>query len=359
MKTLFSSHSRIAGVTLLAVLLSTRIHAAEAAATVKAPHAEFSELVYDFGKVKTSEPLRHDFIVTNTGNAVLNILEVKPGCGCTTAGSWDKEIQPGKTGRIPVQFNPANYSGPVTKPITITCNDPVKNIQSLQLKADIWKAIDIQPTYVQFLPVEDEVTTDTRVVKITNRTDDPLTLELQSASNPAFKTELKTIQAGKEFELHITFAGPTPTNNFSISSQIALKTTWPSQPIINLSAFAMTRPAVSISPNVITLPARQSTAVYRQSAFVMNNSSTPVKLTEASVNAEGVKVQIAESTPGKTFSLTIEYPENFNPPPGKALELTVKTTHPKRPIVTAAINVLASPTPAAPPAPAAKAVGTK
>ncbi|MBI3415983.1 MAG: DUF1573 domain-containing protein [Verrucomicrobia bacterium] len=355
MKTFYLNFARVFGVALLTALLAECVAAAEAAKTNAAPRIEFSELIHDFGKVTTTEPLRHDFIVTNTGNAVLQILEVKPGCGCTTAGTWDKEIQPGKTGRIPIQFNPANYSGPVTKSVTITCNDPAKSISSLQLKADIWKALDIQPTYVQFLPVEDEATNETRIVKITNRTDDPLTLELQSASNPAFKTELKTVQPNKEFELHITFAGSTLTNIGSISSQISLKTSWPNQPVVSFSAFAMLRQAVTISPNVLNLPARQSMAAYKQSAFVMNNSSTPVKLTEASVNAEGVKVQINESTPGKTFSLTIEYPEGFNPAPGTPLELKVKTTHPKRPIVSANILVMGPP----PGTPAAKATGTK
>src|SRR5436190_9168 len=66
--------------------------AAPAAALSKnGPRIAFSEIVYDFGKQGVSTPLRHDFIVTNIGTALLEITQVQPGCGCTTAGEWDKK----------------------------------------------------------------------------------------------------------------------------------------------------------------------------------------------------------------------------------------------------------------------------
>src|SRR2546426_46369 len=102
------------------------------------PRIRFSETNFNFGKVKTSDNLRHDFIVTNAGNAVLEITAVRPGCGCTMAGTWDHQVQPGKTGKIPIQFNPANLNGPVTKAITVTCNDPTQTNHTLQFTATVW-----------------------------------------------------------------------------------------------------------------------------------------------------------------------------------------------------------------------------
>src|SRR5215207_9677992 len=67
------------------------------------PRIKFSEDTFDFGKVKFSDVLGHDFIVTNTGNAPLVISSVMPACGCTVTGTWDREIQPGQTGKIPIQ----------------------------------------------------------------------------------------------------------------------------------------------------------------------------------------------------------------------------------------------------------------
>src|SRR5678815_2908741 len=150
-----------------------------------------------------TNPLKHDFVVTNLGNAPLLIIEVRPGCGCTTAGDWDKEIAPGKTGRIPIQFNPSSFGGPVSKSVTVTCNDPAQATHYLSIQGTIWRPIDVQPQYVHFMPAEDEITNETRIVKITNNTEEDVKLEEPKSSSAVFTTELKTIKAGKEWELHI------------------------------------------------------------------------------------------------------------------------------------------------------------
>src|SRR5688572_23478459 len=182
---------------------------APAAATAKpgGPQIKFSEMVHNFGKVKSSDVLRHDFIVTNTGSALLELTDVKPACGCTVTGTWDRQIQPGQTGKIPIQFSPANFNGRVTKSITVACNDPAQPTHSLQIQATIWRPIDVQPAQVYFTPVEGEEANDTKVVRITSNLDQPLTLEAPQSSNPALKLEVKTLEPGKAFELHVTFSG--------------------------------------------------------------------------------------------------------------------------------------------------------
>ena len=68
------------------------------------PKIQFADIVYDFGKVNSGAPVKHTFVFTNIGTATLQILDVHPGCGCTTAGTWDKQVEPGKTGSIPLEF---------------------------------------------------------------------------------------------------------------------------------------------------------------------------------------------------------------------------------------------------------------
>src|SRR2546426_11032047 len=75
----------------------------------KGPHIDFAETSFDFQKVFPTDKPVHEFIFTNSGDAMLEISDVKPGCGCTTAGTWDHQVEPGKTGKIPLQFNPANF----------------------------------------------------------------------------------------------------------------------------------------------------------------------------------------------------------------------------------------------------------
>jgi hypothetical protein len=88
------------------------------------PGDQFDLTMFDFGKVNQGEVVKHEFVFTNTGTATLEITAVRPGCGCTTAGIWDKLVEPGKTGIIPLQFNSANFGGKVFKSATVTCSDP-------------------------------------------------------------------------------------------------------------------------------------------------------------------------------------------------------------------------------------------
>jgi hypothetical protein len=309
------------------------------------PKIQFQELIHDFGKIKANEPQRTDFIFTNTGNAVLEVTDVRPGCGCTTAGQWDRKVEPGKTGKIPIQFNPGAPSGTVTKSISVTCNDPVQSVQNLQVKATIWKPVDVNPAYVYFMGVEGEVTNDVKVVKITNNLEESITLEKPESNNPNFKTELKTLVPGKEFELTVTYV-PT-TTNAQPQSMITMKSTSTNLPLVSVTAYAMPQPAVVAMPQAIRLPAGPLSPNYRQPVTIRNNSAKPIQLTDPVVNAEGVTVQTTETQPGKLFTLNLTFPTNFTSRSDMAL--TVKTSHPKYPLLRVPFIQAAVPSPTAAP----------
>jgi len=88
-----------------------------------APKIQFDLDVRDLGRVVEGQIVRADFTIMNVGDAVLEISEVRPTCGCTTADKWDRRIEAGRSGVIPLQFNSAGYLGPVTKTVTVVCND--------------------------------------------------------------------------------------------------------------------------------------------------------------------------------------------------------------------------------------------
>ena len=83
------------------------------------PRIEFGEREHDFGEVQAGQKFQHTFVFTNTGLSTLEILQVRPSCGCTTAGEWDKRVEPGGVGQIPIQFNTANFSGMIHKTVSV------------------------------------------------------------------------------------------------------------------------------------------------------------------------------------------------------------------------------------------------
>jgi hypothetical protein len=324
-----------------AVCLNLMGQDAPAAAKASAPKIQFSETTFNFGKVQPTNALRHDFIVTNVGTALLEITAVQPGCGCTTAGAWDKQIEPGKTGKIPIQFNPANFAGPVSKAVTVTCNDPAQATHYLQIQATIWRPIDIQPQYVHFMPIDGEETNETKVVRITNNLDEPVTLETPRSATPVFKTELKTVRPGKEFELHITYAGPV--SNAPMQGNITVNTSAAGSQPLSVTAFAMPQPALVAMPQVVQLPVGPFNAGFQYPVSIRNNSHSLIKLSEPSVNAEGVTVNLQEVEQGKNFRLNLSVSSNFQARANQMMELSVKTTNPKHPVFKIPVTQAASP----------------
>jgi hypothetical protein len=300
------------------------VHGAPAPA---GPQARYSELLIDFGKVTAAEIKRHTFVVTNTGSATLVVSDVAPGCGCTTAGAWDKEIAPGKTGRIPIEFNPANFSGVVAKSVVVTTNDPDRPMQVLDIRANVWRPLEIEPAFTSFLPIEGEARTETKVVRILNNLEKPVTLESPQSTNPHFKTELKSIQPGKEFELHISYdSAVTPP---SLNTAISIKTSVVEQPVLNITAFAMPQPAVVTIPAAIQLPPVPITANYTYNVVVRNNATAALQVTSASASLAGLGVKIIESQAGRIYYVSVSFPKDFKVPAENPPVITIKTSHPR------------------------------
>jgi hypothetical protein len=296
------------------------------------PRILFADTIHDFGTLSAGDVRRCDFVFTNTGNTVLEVTEVRPTCGCTTAAEWSRRVEPGQTGKIPLQLNTANFQGPVVKFVTIVCNDPAQPNHQLQLKANIWKPIDVAPNFVMFNLNNESQTNEVRVVKITNNTPQPIEISPPEVGNPAFRAEIKAIEPGKVFELHIH-----PTAPFSpgtVQTTITAKTTSTNMPVVTVTALSMVQPPVVAVPQQIYLPPGPLANAMPMTVLIQNNTAEPITISDAAITLENVSVKVTESQPGKVFSLTLAFPQGFELPAGRPGTLTAKTSHPKVPLIT-------------------------
>jgi len=315
--------------------------AGAAPADTSGPKIQFATPVYDFGKVSAGEPVKHEYVFTNTGDALLIISNVQPSCGCTTAGQWTKQVEPGQTGVIPIQFNSGAYGGPVGKTITITSNDKGQRQVVLQLKGTIWKPIDVNPQFAMMNVPPDSESNVTTTVRIVNNMEPPLTLSEPESNNQSFTAELKTIQPGKEFQLLIKTVPPLGTG--SVQGQITLKTSATNVPTLSVTAFANIQPAVTVSPAQIMLQTNPSTNQQTYMISIHNNSVKPLTLSEPGVNAKDVDVQMKETEPGRQFTLTLTFPAGFEIAQGESVELSVKSSHPQFQVIKVPVRQMPRP----------------
>jgi hypothetical protein len=310
---------------------STSPTAAVSAREPSGAKIQFAEMLFDFGKVNGGEVVRHDFVFTNTGTAALEITDVRPGCGCTAAGTWDRQVQPGKTGVIPLQFNSTGFSGTVTKSATVTCNDHGQSNVVLQLKSTVWKPFDVMPAMTVFNVSSESQTNEIRVVRLVSNLEEPVELSELQSTNRSLLAELKTIRPGKEFELRLT-AVPPFTSNTTFET-VSVKTSSPRMPLLNVNAYIMVQQPIFVAPNQITLPVGRLSAGLSSSVKILNKGTNSLVLSDASVNSPGTEVRLQEIQPGQVFSLMVNFPAGFQPNPGENIEVTVKSNHRRFPLI--------------------------
>jgi hypothetical protein len=116
-------------------------------------------------------------------------------------------------------------------------------------------------------------------------------------------------------------------------------------------------------------------AKHTVSIMIQNNSATPLKLSEPTVDTKEIAVKLAEPNPGRSFTATLDIPEGFKLAEGAKAEFSVKSDNPRHPLLKVPITqmpkpiatpvaphptiVPLTPTPIAPPTPPASASTSK
>ena len=322
---------------------ATAVTSTNVAATANGigPKIQFATPVYDFGRSKSGEPVKYTYVFTNTGDGLLILAAVQPQCGCTAAGDWTKQVEPGKTGLIPIQYNGA-ANGPVVKQVTVTCNVTNQPTVILQLKGTLYRPFELFPP-MAVLNILPDAESASGVVSITNNMEEPLVLSMPESNNRAFAAELKTNAPGKGYQLIISAVPPMPPG--SVQGQVSLRTSWTNPAVISVPVQLVVQPAVMVIPSYITLASGPLGKAVTNSVSIQNNSTNLLTLSEPTVNASGAEAQIREMQPGKSFTAMVAFPEGFQVPPGQQVELSIKSSNPKFPLIKVPVMQMSRPAP--------------
>ena len=96
----------------------------------------------------------------------------------------------------------------------------------------------------------------------------------------------------------------------------------------------MVQQPVVVAPTQIMLPPGPLTNTVHHVVTIRSTGTNSLVLSDAAVNVPGAAVRIQETQPGRFFNLTVDFPEGFQAKPEQKVELTVKSNHPKFPLIT-------------------------
>jgi hypothetical protein len=297
--------------------------------TGSGPRIHVSQPIHDFGKVPSGEQRVHEFLVENVGSAPLEISHVRTSCGCTTTGQWDRRIEPGSTGRIPIRFDTGNFSGALQRTVTLVTNDPDNNQLVMQVKAQIWTPVEVTPKTVMFQYDREATEGQTNTVRLLSHLDEPLQFNPVTTSHPSFAASLKTVVPGKEFALEIRTVPPVGTG--MITAPLVLQPVTTNLQPVQVMVYAIETQPVTVSPASLMLPVGPARTGTRPGVTIRNNTSHPFELSDPQVNVPGATVQVVELQANRLFRLTPIFPEDYELPTGEQVELTVKSNHPRYP----------------------------
>jgi copper(I)-binding protein len=223
------NHMRLLLSITLAILLLTGT--AFATPVIKVEHP-----VHNFGTITQGNKLDHTFIIRNSGDSPLKIVNIRPACGCTAANATVPLVSPGKSSEVKVTFNSANFFGTVTKTIAVETNDPKTPVYTLTLTGTVAEEIAVNPKQLNLGQVK---AGNTKSVSLTLENRGAKTIRIISVKTPMPQVVIRTgkniLKTGESATITVNI---TPrTEDKMLSGYLSIITDNPTKPEIMVPVY--------------------------------------------------------------------------------------------------------------------------
>lgn len=282
------------------------------------PKITLVEPIKDFGTVPKGQMLDWSFVIKNTGTSNLEIKSANPTCGCTVA-DFDKLIKPGQSGKITAHVDTTNFTGPISKAVTIQSNDPETPAAQVTISATVKPYVDAYPAgFVRYTLLQGESQTQS----VTLYSEDETPFEIVSVTTPGDWVKVKhtrialdsdRIKAGRagqnQYKVDVTVGGnSTPIG--PLTDKVVIKTTSKFQPEYRLSLSGVVRPTYITAPSVLNFGevAAESGPTERVITVQSNNRAQmdAFKVTKVESTIPGVTAEAKSTEQAGIFEVTVK-----------------------------------------------------
>lgn len=268
-----------------------RLLLACAAATLmaQAPVISFDKTHYDFGRITPERKVAAKYRVTNTGNAYLNITQVRPSCGCTATvlGKWS--MAPGESTDLEAMFDPKGLKGGVRKSIEVVSNDPRNPSLSLTLEAEVVQEIMPSVESVYFYQVPKSAITRSTVRYASGNGEAVQIVDVKAPGAPFLTFAYRP--AGKDLVLEIAFDGQkVPAGQLRGVEQATVRFSSARLSQLPLNIQWELKPAIQTSPAELVFQASPG-QVLRQALTLKQADGHPFRITATRCSLTGVVVE--------------------------------------------------------------------
>ena len=303
------------------VIISILLFFSNCGKKIEGPAIRFKSTTFDFGEVAQGIEIDHSFTFKNPGTETLVIKNVKPTCGCTVAGDYDKEIEPGKSGKIPIVFRTIGYKNEIGKTIKVETNIPESEMIDLTIKGIVKVYFEIEPKNVWLgrFSSDKELTGS---FQVKNHTDKPMKIMQVDPSNDSVRVSVNSEETDKIYK--IDFVVPPPFKLGNTKEEILVKTNLKEQPSVNVSYNYYKMDLLEISPKEIILyPGYMRSSVSRIIS-IYNNTSKPASISDVIISGDGITYKIEEIIKGNEMRIILTFIKDFKFTSGKDYYISFK-----------------------------------
>jgi len=161
---------------------------------------------FDLGTVFRGTVVDHKLTLKNAGNEPLHLGPVEASCGCTGAIVSNEKLRPGETGSLAITFDSKNFTGHVTKTVTVRTSPATESPLLIEFTATIIDEITVTPQ--QFWFKDAEVGKKSQItITIRNAGKEPLRLTGWRSQLAGFTLTLPSapVDTGKSVEITAEF----------------------------------------------------------------------------------------------------------------------------------------------------------
>jgi hypothetical protein len=255
----------------------------------QAPIITFDKTHHDFGRISPDRKVAVKYHATNTGNAYLNITQVRPTCGCTYTmlGKWS--LAPGEATDIEAQFDPKGFKGPIRKSIEVVCDDPKNPTVALTFEAEVVQEIMASVESVYFHEALKSTTTRSQVHYTSANGEAVQIVDVKAPGAPflsfAYRTE------GKVLVLEVSFDGrKVPPALLRGVEQATVRFTNPRVGQLPLTIQWDLKPAITASPVELVFQDAAGKEL-RQKLTLKQADGRPFRVTGNHPSIQGMRVE--------------------------------------------------------------------
>ena len=302
------------------------------------PPLAVDEPVHDFGTLVKGDTVSHAFVLRNIGEEPVNVIFVRPSCGCTIA-EFDKVIPPGGEGRVTAALDTMMVTGKASSALEVFAEGSETPLATLELRAEVIPKLLAHPGYARWIYVQHE---EEGTISNTVYSNDGAQFEVVSVESPmpaihvsfgpAEGEEVSPRVTGSQWAVKATLESEAPVG--AITGFLTVHTTHPRQKVMEIPVSGFVRPTVFVDPqegDFGTLKIREPRRmVYR----VRNFATEPIAVTGAATDVPGISAKVEPVEEGRRYNVVLELDPAAMAEGPFSGELRLKTDSEKVPTVT-------------------------